>query len=47
MIREEERIKIQFPSGVNVILVMPPVYNETRKGERDIDTDTHRGERER
>ncbi|MGK5091733.1 hypothetical protein WDW89_06905, partial [Deltaproteobacteria bacterium TL4] len=35
MMREEERIKIQFPSEVNVILVMPPVYNEIEKWERE------------
>lgn len=35
LMREEERIKIQFPSEVNVILVMPPVFNEIERGQRE------------
>ena len=33
--REEERMRIQFPSEINVILVRPPVLSEIEKWERD------------
>lgn len=35
IMREEERIKIQFPAEVNVILIMPPVFNEIEKWQRE------------
>jgi len=33
--REEDRMRIQFPSEINVILVRPPVLSEIEKWERD------------
>ena len=35
LMREEERMRIQFPSEINVILVRPPVLSEIEKWERD------------
>ncbi len=35
LMSEEERMKIQFPSEVNVILVMPPVLSEVEKWKRE------------
>ena len=35
LMREEERMKIQFPSEINVILVRPPVLSEIEKWERE------------
>ena len=35
LMREEERMKIQFPSEVNVILVMPPVLTEIERWQRE------------
>jgi hypothetical protein len=35
VMREEERMRIQFPQEVNVILVRPPVLSEIEKWERD------------
>lgn len=31
LIREEERMRLQFPSEINVILIRPPVLNEIEK----------------
>lgn len=35
LIREEERMKIQFPSEINVILVRPPALSEVEKWQRE------------
>ena len=35
LMREEERMKIQFPSEINVILVRPPVLSEIEKLQRE------------
>jgi len=35
MMREQERMKIQFPSEINVILVRPPVLSEIEKWQRE------------
>jgi hypothetical protein len=35
LMSEEERMKIQFPSEVNVILVMPPVLGEIERWKRE------------
>jgi hypothetical protein len=35
LMREEERMRIQFPSEINVILVRPPALSEIEKWERD------------
>jgi hypothetical protein len=38
LLREEEGMRIQFPSDINVILVRPPVLSEIEKWERDHQT---------
>lgn len=35
LMREQERMRIQFPSEINVVLVRPPVLSEVEKWERD------------
>ena len=35
IMREEERMKIQFPSEINVILVRPPALSEIEKWQRE------------
>jgi len=35
IMREEERMKIQFPPEINVILVMPPVFNEVERWQKE------------
>ena len=35
LMREEERMRIQFPPEINVILVRPPVSSEIEKWERE------------
>ncbi len=35
LMREEERVKIQFPSEINVILIRPPVLSEIEKWQRE------------
>ena len=35
LMREEERMKIQFPSEIDVILVRPPVLSEVERWQRD------------
>ena len=35
LIREQERMRIQFPPEINVILVRPPILSEIEKWERD------------
>ena len=35
LMSEEERMKIQFPSEINVVLVMPPVISEIEKWKRE------------
>jgi hypothetical protein len=35
LMREEERMKIQFPSEINVILIRPPALSEIEKWQRE------------
>lgn len=35
LMREEERMKIQFPPDINVILIMPPVLSEIERWQRE------------
>jgi hypothetical protein len=35
MTRKRERMKIQFPAEINVILVMLPAYNEIERWQKE------------